>query len=122
MTIVDQLMQEEYDSWGMHPPEHAWCTPEQTRLEVEFLRRALSLSKTDAILDLQCSWGRHALILGPEGYIRRRESPLTTPVNSRSMITVQPGKRRLSVMPGLPLLQCTTGTVLMNLTIKVDLV
>ena len=68
MTIFDQLMQGEYDSWGIHPPEHAWCTPEQTRLEVEFLKRTLCLSKTDAILDLQCSWGRHALMLGSEGY------------------------------------------------------
>ena len=68
MTIFDQLMQEEYDGWGIQPPEHAWCTPEQTRLEVEFLNRTLGLSKTDAILDLQCSWGRHALMLGAKGY------------------------------------------------------
>ena len=68
MTIFDQLMQEEYDSWGIQPLEHTWCTPEQTRLEVEFLKRTLCLSKTDAILDLLCSWGRHALMLGSEGY------------------------------------------------------
>jgi SAM-dependent methyltransferase len=68
MTIFDQLMQEEYDSWGIQPPEHAWCSPEQTRLEIEFLKRTLCFSKSDAILDLQCSWGRHALLLGSEGY------------------------------------------------------
>jgi SAM-dependent methyltransferase len=68
MTIFDQLMQEEYDGWGIHIPEHPWCTEEQTRLEIEFLKRTLCLSKADAILDLQCSWGRHALMLGAEGY------------------------------------------------------
>ena len=68
MTIFDQLMQEEYDSWGIQPPELPWCTPEQTQLEVEFLKRTLCLRKAHTILDLQCSWGRHALRLGSEGY------------------------------------------------------
>ena len=68
MTIFDQVMQEEYDRWGIHPPEHAWCAPEQTRREVEFLKIALDLRPSATILDLQCSWGRHALMLGAEGY------------------------------------------------------
>jgi len=68
VKIFDQIMQSEYDSWGENLPSHAWCNKEQTHLEVEFLEKALQLSQNHSILDLFCSWGRHAIALAIRGY------------------------------------------------------
>jgi cyclopropane fatty-acyl-phospholipid synthase-like methyltransferase len=62
-------MQQQYDEWGQNPPEHVWCNEQSTQTEVTFLKNALHLRKTQAILDLFCSWGRHAIALAQEGYM-----------------------------------------------------
>ncbi len=68
MNLFDRLMQEEYDRWGKNPPLHAWCSPDRTKKEVNFLKRTLQLSRKHTILDLFCSWGRHAIVLASQGY------------------------------------------------------
>lgn len=42
--------------------------PEQTRLEVDFLQRALSLEAGSRVLDVPCGLGRHSLELASRGY------------------------------------------------------
>ena len=61
-------MQTEYDSWGADPPSQAWCDQKQTSNEVAFLEKALQLTPGSSILDLFCSWGRHAIPLAIQGY------------------------------------------------------
>ena len=67
-SIFERVMQKEYDAWGHTPPDHAWCGADQTQVEVRFLQQALSLSPEHTILDLYCSWGRHAAALTQLGY------------------------------------------------------
>src|SRR5258705_1899833 len=42
--------------------------PEQTRLEADFLARALRLQPGDRVLDVPCGAGRHALELAARGF------------------------------------------------------
>jgi SAM-dependent methyltransferase len=42
-------------------------SPEQTRLEVDFLYRALKLQKGSRVLDVPCGFGRHSLELASRG-------------------------------------------------------
>lgn len=46
----------------------AAVTPEQTRLEVDFLERALQLPPSARVLDLACGLGRHSLELAARGH------------------------------------------------------
>ncbi|MGH9460041.1 MAG: class I SAM-dependent methyltransferase, partial [Vicinamibacteria bacterium] len=43
-------------------------SPEQTRLEVDFLERVLGLTKASRVLDVPCGYGRHSLKLASRGY------------------------------------------------------
>jgi len=43
-------------------------SPEQTRLEVDFLERVLRLPKAARVLDVPCGHGRHSLELASRGY------------------------------------------------------
>jgi SAM-dependent methyltransferase len=48
-----------------------WCkavTPEQTRVEVDYLERELSAQPTSRVLDVPCGFGRHALELAARGF------------------------------------------------------
>jgi CBS domain-containing protein/SAM-dependent methyltransferase len=46
----------------------AFCTPEITRQQVEFMVKTLNLPPHSAILDLGCGTGRHSLALGERGF------------------------------------------------------
>src|SRR5262245_24548074 len=49
------------EMWGKAIP------PEQTRLEVDFLHRALKLHEGSRVLDVPCGFGRHSLELASRG-------------------------------------------------------
>ncbi len=58
-----------YESTGNYLEEHkSYFTATQTKREVNFLKKALSLSKQDRILDAACGHGRHTLPLAGLGF------------------------------------------------------
>ena len=43
-------------------------TPERTEQEVDFIEAALALAPGDAVLDLACGFGRHAIRMAKRGF------------------------------------------------------
>ncbi len=67
----------------------AAASPEQTRLEADFLERALGLRPGARVLDVPCGFGRHSLELASRGY---RPTGVDPAVAERAASAVKPGR------------------------------